>query len=344
MDKIQICNWLLTRRCNLSCSYCALVKNYAGQPFGIYPKIQYYTEWEMPTEYVIGTLGKLKKHNPNAFNIFYGGEPTLRNDLAEIVEYCNENKIYYTIITNNSNEVQPRIRALLEKVEVAGITSSVDPIIFSKEGHDDKDRVRKSMAGYERLKILKSKVEDVVAEITIDNTNQEHLYTLVKGLSDAGISSSITTIDIAKNKYYDFSAVRDPDLLVHNNIVIQKEFKKILDDKDLDVHMKDVLLPGIIKILPAELDCGIEKDVHNMTIDADGSVRLCLRIRGEHTPELKVAGCINDDGTLVPELKEALGKDKEQCCEGCNWTCMIMSKATTEKGTIDDLVHSDRRS
>ena len=29
---IHICNLLLTRRCNLKCSYCALTKNYVNKP------------------------------------------------------------------------------------------------------------------------------------------------------------------------------------------------------------------------------------------------------------------------------------------------------------------------
>ena len=38
MDTIQIANILLTRRCNLRCDYCSIVRDYAKMPFE-YPKI-----------------------------------------------------------------------------------------------------------------------------------------------------------------------------------------------------------------------------------------------------------------------------------------------------------------
>ena len=89
MNKIQIVNWLLTRRCNLHCDYCRIVKNYKNQP-EIYPPMKHYIENEMSTETVIEGLRRLKLHNPECFMILYGGEPLLRPDLHEIINYCNE--------------------------------------------------------------------------------------------------------------------------------------------------------------------------------------------------------------------------------------------------------------
>jgi len=97
MDKIHIVNWLLTRRCNLHCDYCRIIRNYKTKPKE-YPDIMYYVKNEIPTDMVLSGLEKLKKHNSQCFHIFYGGEPLLRKDLFEIINYCNNNKIYYTII------------------------------------------------------------------------------------------------------------------------------------------------------------------------------------------------------------------------------------------------------
>ena len=52
MSKIRIVNWLLTRRCNLNCSYCAITKNYKNKP-DEYPDIYYYHKNEMDTETII---------------------------------------------------------------------------------------------------------------------------------------------------------------------------------------------------------------------------------------------------------------------------------------------------
>jgi len=74
---IRIANWLLTRRCNLKCSYCAIAMDYPKMPLE-YPEMAHYSKYEMRTEIVLDYLERLKAHNPNMFHIFYGGEPLLR--------------------------------------------------------------------------------------------------------------------------------------------------------------------------------------------------------------------------------------------------------------------------
>jgi len=342
MDKIQIVSWLLTRRCNLSCGYCRIARNYKDRPKNHYPSLGHYFKNEMSTGFVIECLRRLHIHNPDCFHLFYGGEPLLRKDLPEIVNYCNDNDINYTIITNNSDEVQPMLENLISKTDyITGLTSSIDPIIFSEE--EGTDRVKKSIKGLERLKKYRECIKDIVAEITVDSKTVSYLYQLVDELSKLGISSDITVIDIAKSPYYDFAHITDETLLVQKDSVLLDAFNRIIDNK-LDVHMASVLLPEIIKILPAELDCEIEKDVHNLTIDADGSVRLCLRIRGMMTPKIKAINCINEDGRLYFALKKMIKSDKEKYCRKCNWTCMIMSKLLSKNPNLfDNLVHKERR-
>jgi MoaA/NifB/PqqE/SkfB family radical SAM enzyme len=140
MDKIRIANWLLTRRCNLKCEYCGLVRD-RDLP-ELYKPVEYYIENEMSTEYVITVLEMLKEHNPDCFHIFYGGEPLLRDDLAEIVQFCNDENIHYTIITNNTEVLKPRLEKLLEKVNVKGLSSSVDPALFT---YSESDIFKKSV-------------------------------------------------------------------------------------------------------------------------------------------------------------------------------------------------------
>jgi len=347
MDKIQIVSWLLTRRCNLRCSYCALVRNYKHMPEK-YPQMKHYHQHEMSTEYVIEVLGKLKEHNPNVFNILYGGEPLLRKDLAKIVNFCNDNDIHYTIISNNTEEIQPLLDALMDDVEyINGYTASVDPVIVMDPANVDPYRLDKSLAGYAKLVALKKLfgsdyVKDPVAEITVDNESVPYLHKLVSLLTENEISSDITFVDIAKSPYYDFSNVSDESQLVHRSDELSIQFDKIIDDK-LDVHMADKLLPAMWKILPADMDCEIERNVHNMTIDADGTVRLCLRIRGTATPTLKAIDAFTPTG-LNPILKEHLKRDKERYCRGCNWTCMLMSQILMKQSHLyRELVHTERR-
>jgi len=342
IDKIQIVSWLLTRRCNLKCSYCAITRNYKGKP-DQYPDMKHYLENEMDTKTVIEILRRIKAHNPDAFHILYGGEPLLRKDLPEIVNFCNSEDIHYTIITNNSDEVQPLLEKLLVETDyVTGLTSSVDPLVESED--PESDRYKKCVAGFNRLGEYRDVIKDVVAEITVDNNNVGHLYNLVAMLTKMGVNSDITFIDIAKSPYYDFSNVTDEGLLVPQSDELSLQFDKIIDDK-LDVHMADKLLPEIFKILPSDMDCGIENNIHNMTIDADGSVRLCLRIRGVQTPKFKAIDQFSPDGKLMAaSLRKFIKHDKDIYCRGCNWTCMLMSRMLSRrKDTVQNLVHRDRR-
>ncbi|MCK5612620.1 radical SAM protein [Candidatus Pacearchaeota archaeon] len=343
MDQIQIVSLLLTRKCNLKCSYCAIRKNYVNMP-DEYPTMDYYHKNEMSTEYVLETLRRLKLHNPNVFIIIYGGEPLLRPDLWKIIDYCNQYDINYTIITNNTPEVQPAIEKLFENTnKIVGLTSSVDPCIIS--GIGDPDRLKKSREGFERLKSFRGKVQDLVAEITITQDDVPYVYDLVKLLHDNQINSDVTFIDIARNEYYDFSTVRDEKQLVQPTFDLARQLLRIQEEK-LDVHMSEVLLPMIYDDLPAKMDCGLEQDVHNTTIDVDGTMRMCLRIRGVKTPGLKAHDCFDpNSGELNLDLKYRIGVDKARYCQLCNWSCIRMSKyyAENPEESVDSLIHSDKR-
>jgi len=357
---IRIVNWILTRKCNLKCDYCAIVKD-PHESTG-YPQMSHYYKNEMSTTQVIDGLAALKRHNPNAFHLFYGGEPLLRKDLPQIVNYCNEQQIHYTIISNNTPEIQPMIKKLFQETDyVEGFTSSVDPVfnqLFTGGSKRDKkhlkfsDRIAKSIVGLKRLKEIQSKglVKDVVAEITVMNHNQHFLYDLVRELSDYEIYSDITFVDIAKTSFYDFSNITDRSQLVNPTFALASTFKNMLDDSSLLIHMKDVLLPMMFDTLPSEFDCGIEKNIHNITIDADGSLRLCLRICGEMTPRMcnvtdfDLFGNEEDPTQISAWLTHSIIFDKKRYCRRCNHSCLMMSKFIDESDNgVDDLIHSDKR-
>lgn len=344
---IRIVNWLLTRRCNLKCDYCAIVKNYSDKP-GSYPDMSHYIKNEMTTEMITSALSLFKKHNPDMFHIFYGGEPLLRSDLPQIINFCNENSIYYTIISNNTPDIQFMIKKLFNETDyVDGFTSSVDPIFNEINGN--KDRVKKSIEGLLRLKEIQAKglVKDVVAEITVMNHNQYLLPDLLQELSKDQIYSDITFIDIAKNNYYDFSNIKSQDNLVGPSYGLAKMLINIQNDSSLLIHMKDVLLPWMFNTLPSNFDCGIENNLHNLTIDADGTVRLCLRIRGSVTPKLVnlLNIFVDDDAQKVSDyLEESIKIDKRRMCRLCNHSCLMMSKYIDASGSGEgDLVHLDKR-
>ena len=325
MDKIQIVNVLLTRRCNLKCEYCSIVRNYSDKPEQ-YPDISYYHKNEISFDKWIEIIERIKSNNKNVFFIFYGGEPFLYKGLENILRHCNIQNINYTVITNNTDYVQPEIFRIYKSLgPYSGFTSSVDPIILK---NDDGSHIwKKSFLGFERLsKILKDGIaKDVVAEVTITKDTIKDAYNLIKRLSENGIYSSITCIDDKKSCYYDFSTVEDKNLLIQKDQIIYDEFQKIINDKTLLIHIPELLME-LYKILPSNMKCDIYKDVHNLCLDSDRTIRLCLRIRGIETPKLKLDQIIDKDGKIQKQFKNSLKHDYNKYCKSCNHTCLLMSK------------------
>ena len=315
---IRIVNWLLTRRCNLNCSYCGIVDNRKSSPF---------LNNEISTDRVIKTLDKFQNYNPDVFHIFYGGEPFLRNDIGKILKHCNDNDINYTIISNCTPTVQKKILSVMEECGgFKGFTGSVDPIILMTP--EDSDQNKKSAAAFYFLVSLKHdyKVKDVVAEITMDRKNFEYTYDLVKMLSGVGIYSSITAIDVNKNHLYDFAAFSYIGHLLSQNTRLKKLYEKIMKDDTLLIHMKDVILEELFRNIRSTYDCKLEDGLHNLTIDADGSLRTCLRMKGIGSRYFNVETIFTGGNNINPHLNLAMKADKDVYCRGCNHTCVMMSR------------------
>ena len=329
MDTIQIANILLTRRCNLRCDYCSIVRNYQNMPEG-YPKIEYYKDHELTVNQWYEIIDRLALNNPNIFLIFYGGEPFLYDGLTDLIKYCHKKNLHYTIISNNTEEIQPRIRKLYNFVgQIKGFSASVDPELCLHLDNEDirVHRVIKTIAGFENLRQLKKEgiAIDVVAEITVSSQNCRYLYDTVRILSEAGIYSSITTIDLKQNVFYDFSTITDRSWLVDKDAEIANQFMKIMSDESLLVHIPQMLIM-LYGILPCNMKCKIYEDVHNVCVDADGSFRLCLRIRGIETPKLKLNNVIDKNGKIQSVASLSMKYDYDEFCQGCNHTCLLFSK------------------
>jgi len=339
---IQIANWILTRKCNLHCDYCAIAKNTPNKPLE-YPNIEYHLKHEMTTHEIINGLKILKQHNPNMFHIFYGGEPLLKKGLEDIILFCNNNNIEYTVISNCTEQIQPLIQNLIKNSGgLKGFTASIDFVDFSNLTQND--ITVKSQNAIKVLKSLKGIVKDLVAEITVTKENEDKIFDIVKYISDLGIVSDITFVDIAKTPYYDFSNLTDKDQLITRSAKLAEQFQKLIDS-DLLIHMKEELLIKMWHILPSDMDCGIDRNLHNITIDSDGTIRLCLRIRGVTTPNLaNINNILLSDGSISPITHAAIKADKIKFCQLCNHTCHLMSMISSKnKIAVDNLIHKNRR-
>lgn len=332
---VRIVNWLLTRRCNLKCEYCGIVDNRKCSPF---------RGNEISTRKVIATLEKFQKYNPDIFHIFYGGEPFMRSDLIDILRFCNESNINYTVISNCTVEIQPKIREALDALgEIKSLSGSVDPSILME--YDETDSQRKSSSAFLFLTEMKNYINDVVAEVTMTKKNVEHTYNLIKLLTSAGIYTSLTAIDVNKSFMYDFSRYSSNDhLLRFSTKKVKKVFDDIMFDDTLLIHMKKEILPVLFLHINSTYDCELEKELHNLTIDSDGILRTCLRMKTysrwrfvDPTSVIHVDSLFaenSNDIFLSAETYNTIRSNKMAFCKGCNHTCVMMSKFAENQSKI----------
>lgn len=333
-NKVYIANVLLTRLCNLDCSYCSIVKDYDNMPEE-YPLMKYYHRNQLTFEGWKPIFDRLLTNNPDCFFILYGGEPTLVKDLWKTIKYFNEQNVNYTVISNNTNVAMKKIYEIYEKVgPFRGFTSSVDPVFLIPDREQD-DISLKSKQGFENLATMKKDgiADDVVAEITIMKESIPYTLELIQKLSQNDIVSSITAVDDQKTPYYDFSNV-GKEVLLPRDKTIRDLFDQIqLGEKsgELLIHIPSSL-NMLYKFLPSKFKCGLNGDMHNVTIEPNGSFRLCLRVKGvASTNIMNINDIITEDGHFTDQLKKAIQYDYEQYCKGCNWTCVMFTKFFKEQ-------------
>jgi MoaA/NifB/PqqE/SkfB family radical SAM enzyme len=290
----------------------------------------YYKKNEIPAPRVIKLLNKFKIYNPNTFHIFYGGEPFLRKDLRDILSHCNTNDIKYTVISNCTLDIQPKILKVHKDIGgLRGLTASIDPSLLMEPTNSHTQL--KSATGFYFLMKMQNHIKDRVAEVTMTNDNIDQTYDLLRLLTSAGIYASLTAIDINKNYMYDFSGYASTVSLIKDSKKLRVLYERIMLDETLLIHMKDEILPELFRHISSDYDCEMEKSVHNLTIDADGCIRTCLRIRGDNMCDhLNDANILieNDVGDcmLNPSINMHMKYDRRDYCAGCNHTCVMMSK------------------
>ena len=115
--------WNLTRRCNLRCSHCYI----SAGPFET-------AESELSTAECRRVIDELVAVNPSPMLILSGGEPLVRDDLAEIASYASGHGATVVVGTNGTTLTEPRV-AMLAGAGVSGVAVSVDSLDAGTHDH-----------------------------------------------------------------------------------------------------------------------------------------------------------------------------------------------------------------
>lgn len=172
----HIVAWNLTRRCNLECAHCYIA---AG------PRETAVSELDTAT--CLGIVDQLVAVNPAPLLILSGGEPLLREDLAEIARYASDRGATVVVGTNGTLLTDARI-ATLKAAGVRGVAVSVDSLRASY--HDNFRHQRGSLAETQAaLGRLRAHRLDFVIQTTVTKGNRGELARLVAWAAAEGAVS-----------------------------------------------------------------------------------------------------------------------------------------------------------
>ncbi len=343
-DEILNVNWLITRNCNLKCSYCKIARMTEENKHIFQNQLNY--------EKIKQLIRKIYKLNDYCFLSIGGGEPLLAfnspKKFVSLVRYLNKFKRgygYWYGFISNSTLLNESLADELVKNNLQNWSTSVDSLDVL-EG----DRGVKSKSGWYWINYFRERgVPDlqILTVITKENLNQ--ILDMVRETSKRKIWSEITILDFPKNKWYDLATEINYQYAV-NDI---RKFNKLMDvlykissKPKYYIYNLPTQFLFYKKYLYGGYKC--KKPWTSLSIDADGRLRLCYRIRGKYVPQYT----IDDIFKREDEVLEAFQKDMKEVCEGCNWNCIYqaeraleLAKLANEDGFFATSVfsHSDER-
>jgi len=135
----------VTNRCNMNCPIC--IANIPGMGFEFHPPMAYFQK-------VIAGLAKLDP--PPTIQLF-GGEPTVRDDLFEIIELCRRHGLHARVVTNGLRLADEEYCKRLAHVPVLIAFDGRDPEIYRRlrknpGAHAKKMKAIENLSRYSRRK------------------------------------------------------------------------------------------------------------------------------------------------------------------------------------------------
>ncbi|MBD3263131.1 radical SAM protein [Candidatus Woesearchaeota archaeon] len=275
-DFVFILQWHLTNRCDFRCNHCYI------------PNEKKKAEEELTFEQITPTIDELSdlvsRWGVRGKIHYTGGNPLLRQDIFDIINYTIDKNIEFGILGNPTASIDE-----LRQLKKLGITKYQISLDGFKENHDYIRGQRAFDKAINFLKVLKENdiFPDVMSTVTKRNINEipelaKYLYEnkLVKRFDFArlvpiGQGQTLETTHISAQEYRNFmyKMLDTYKELKSNNVKYKIGAKDPLWSlvlyelgESTHDHRKDLICGG----------CGV--GISGLTIDVDGTVQSCRRL------------------------------------------------------------------
>lgn len=224
----------ITNKCNLRCKHC-------------YNRNKYFFKDKYPTlneEEIKSIISKLKTEGCEYIN-FLGGEPLIRNDFINIVNYCKLKGIKTLFTTNGILLSQEKYKELIE----AGI-ESIDISLEGTEKENDfirgKGTYKKVINNIKAIKENFGNIDKLRISYTLTSYNYTGLFEFIRNLNVLGVKNFLigSYINIDDNEFDTFD--------------LNKNFKTF--------KIFDTIEEVIRKLSKSKLELNIELDFRPMFV------------------------------------------------------------------------------
>lgn len=306
--------YFLTRRCNLHCGYCNLTK----RKF----------EKELDTEEVKDGIKNIENLGIKTLKIL-GGEPTVREDLEDIIRFLNKDtKLEYAILSNSIFD-DARLESLID-AGIMGYIASVDGIEDIKS--IDSQANEKSKKGLEKLLKFREKgVKILGANFAFSRKNIEAAPKVVETLSDYGFFVNVAPvvhgkgdwefrIDVPDEFKFKPEDVPKIDETMRTLLKIKHEGKKIA--------VPDYFLENMSKYcIDLNWHCDLFSQIR---IDPDGGLTICNDKRGEIAEKYNIVNL--DEKSYKSFMKDWYNSKERKDCPGCYWSARVKAEQDLTAG------------
>lgn len=288
----------LTRKCNVNCGYCALVKDV--EELGLEGWIRAYK--------VLENIGiKTVK--------LLGGEPTVKSWLFDLFDAIKDSPIRTGLLSNSTFDNEDE---MVEKIANSGIYG-----YFASVNDFEEPR---SQAGYRVLKKLqeKNRLSLLAVNMVISPDNIMSVPDTIKFLSDEGFWINLCMFQYTKqdkeftpkNKVWNLARV-GIDVVEW----LMRELRA-LKEKGYKISVSEDYINGLRRYGTASnWQCG---EIVQLRIDVDGGLMLCPEWRTKLADNYNILSLTEEN---YQEFRQQWHVVRwEQSCDGCYWSSILQAE------------------